>query len=91
MAFIYKWIEGAENLEKYCNERFGESPQICEHHGYCNAAKIFKTEKEKPDGSYGLFFLLYMQSDNGTVYNMNDIKRMNYGQIRADKSSILKR
>lgn len=72
MAFIYKWIDGEENLEKFCKERFGESPVFREHHGHCGQARIIKTEQENPDGYYGLFFLLYMQSDNGTVTNMDD-------------------
>ena len=91
MAYIYKWIEGEKNLYEYCQSRFGEQPQFCEHHGFCAQAKIIKTEKEKPDGYYSLFFLLYMQSDNGEIYDIGDIRTMTYEQIRADKTAILKR
>ena len=91
MAFVYKWIEGDDNLIEYCQKRFNERPYICEHHGYCGPAKIIKTEKEKPDGYYSIFFLLYMQSDKGIVYNIDSTKQMTYEQIRADKTAILKR
>lgn len=91
MAFIYKWIEGDDNLNEYCLKRFGEKPKICEHHGKVGNARIVKTEKEKPDGYFHIFYLLYMEDAKGVIYDINNITRMTYEQIRADRSALLKR
>lgn len=91
MGFIYKWIEGEENLNEYCLKRFGEKPTIIEHHGKVGTAKIIKTEKQKEDGYYHIFYLLYMKDEKGTIYDINDVTRMTYEQIRADRTAILKR
>ena len=90
MAYIYKWIEGENELYQFCKERFNETPQFCKHHGFCAQVKIIKCEKEKPNGYYSLFFLLYMQSDKGNIYDIEDIRTMTYEQIRADRTAILK-
>lgn len=91
MAFIYKWIEGDDNLNEYCLKRFGEYPDICEHHGRVGNAKIIKTEKQKEDGYYYIFYLLYMKDDCGKIYDINNVAQMTYEQIRADRTAILKR
>lgn len=91
MAFIYKWIEGEKNLNEYCLKRFGELPYICEHHGRVGNAKVLKTEKQKYDGYYYIFYLLYMKDDRGKIYDINNVALMTYEQIRADKTAILKR
>lgn len=91
MAFVYKWIEGDDNFNEYCLKRFNEKPYICEHCGHVGNARIRKTYKQKDDGYYYIFYLLYMESDSGKVYDINELELMPYEQIRADRTAILKR
>ena len=92
MRFIYKWIEGRQNLVEYCYKRFNDTPHFCETIGYVGneGAKIRLIYKRKAEGGYAEMYLLYMPSEKGTVCWISDIETMSYEEIRADKTTILR-
>ena len=93
--YIYKWIEGENNLDEYCIKRFGERPAFIEHHGSVGNSKIWKLEKFRKDkGHYTSMFLLYMEIEEvDKAYHFSEfekIKSMDYENIRFDRTAILK-
>lgn len=90
MAFIYKWIEGEDNLNEYCQKRFKETPHWCDTIASVGEAKVYLVYKRKADGSFAEMYLLFMPHPNGTVYNISDIFAMTYEDIRLDRTAILR-
>lgn len=89
MAYIYKWIEGRNNLEQYCLNRFKEKPRFVETIGRVGEAKIYYIYKRKTNGSYTDMYLLFMRHEKGTVTDIDNIHKMTYEQIRVDTNAIL--
>lgn len=89
MGYIYKWIEGEKNLKEYCTKRFGEQPRFIETIGRVGEAKVELNYKLKEGHGYVPMYLLYMQHPTGTLCYMDDIRKMSYEEIRADKASIV--
>ena len=89
--FIYKWIEGEDNLNSYCQKRFNELPRFVETIGSVwPSAKVYLVYKLREDKQkYTPMFLLFMQHQKGTVGYIQDIKHQSYEQIRTDRSAIL--
>ena len=88
--YIYKWIEGEDNLDAFCLKRFGERPRFVETIGRVSSAKvylIYKWREDKQD--YTSMFLLFMEHTKGTTGDITNIQHQTYGQIRANKSSLL--
>lgn len=42
MAFIYKWIEGWDEMQAFCEKRFGHRAIFCEIIGTCDTASLFE-------------------------------------------------
>lgn len=89
MAYITKWIEGEKNLHEFCIKRFGEKPRFVETIGRVGDAKVELIYKWKEGYGYVAMYLLYMQHPTGTIHYFDDIRRMTYEEIRADRTSIL--
>lgn len=89
MGYIYKWIEGEKNLDDYCAKRFGEQPRFIETIGRVGEAKVELIYKMKEGHGYVAMYLLYMQHPTGTIWDFNDLRRMSYEEIRADRTSIV--
>ena len=92
MKFVYKWIEGRSNLEEYCLKRFKDKPHFVETIGRVGyeGAKIRLIYKCRMDGGYAEMYLLYMPSEKGTIQWIDEIERMSYEEIRADRTAILR-
>lgn len=92
--YTYMWIEGWEQLLRFCRERFNMDPYICEHSGHCGPARIHLKYKEDKDGIYHQVFFLFMESPRGeyTYCELHDkIERdYDYEQIRTDRRAILR-
>ena len=43
----------------------------------------------KEGHGYVAMYLLYMQHPTGTIWDFNDLRRMSYEEIRADRTSIV--
>lgn len=89
MGLIYKWIEGEKNLHEYCLKRFGEKPHFVETIGRVGEAKVELIYKLKEGYGYVPMYLLYMQHPTGTIYYLDETRKMTYEQIRADRTSIV--
>lgn len=94
----YIWIEGERNLNEFCEKRFRARPQWLETIGRVGVAKVRLIYKQKPDGHYTDCYLLYMNAPHATTPNavpdgvlFDEIQRWTYEQIRADKTSIVKK
>lgn len=88
--YIYKWIEGENNLDEYCMKRFGERPRFIENTGKVGAdARIYKRYVEKDQDRYAQMFLLFMPHEKGTVTDISSINFMTYEEIKADRTAIL--
>lgn len=89
----YIWIEGEQALKSFCQKRFKQENihwmETIGHIGGATIENIWKldTERRKCIDMY----LLYMEHPNGDIYEgeLNDIRRMTYEQIRANKHFIL--
>lgn len=91
MAFIYKWIEGWDEMQAFCEKRFGHRAIFCETIGTCDTAKIWKIYKRKECGEYAEMYLLFMPHEKGTIYNINKLSEMSYEDIRVDRNSLLRK
>ena len=91
MAFIYKWIEGCDEMQAFCEKRFGHRAIFCETIGSCDTAKIWKIYKRKECGEYAEMYLLFMPHEKGTIYNINELSEMSYEDIRFDRNSLLRK
>lgn len=89
-AYIYKWIEGYDRMQAFCEKRFGERARFTETIGYVAEAKLHLIYKRKPDGGYAEMYLLFMPHKKGTVYHIDEISKMTYEDIRADRASLLR-
>ena len=95
MQCTYIWIEGYENLDKFCLKRFGSKPKFVETIGHVgDEATVHHIYKRDKDGHYHDMFLLFMPHHKGEyndfeLYNEVEIK-WDYEKIRSDKRSILK-
>jgi hypothetical protein len=91
MKLTYIWVEGEANLGNFCRRRFpGEQLHWVESIGHIGEAVVEMVYKQHGDGFHKMF-LLYMEIDKGEIFpsELNQIRRMSYEQIRADKHSIL--
>lgn len=91
------WIEGEKSLKEFCQKRFNDKPHFCETIGHCMQATIhmiykYRDENDTDKGCAQMFFL-YMDHPTGkySYTDIEKIERWTYEQIRADKSSIVKR
>ena len=91
MAFIYKWIEGCDEMQAFCEKRFGHRAIFCETIATCDTAKIWKMYKRKKCGEYAEMYLLFMPHEKGTIYNINELSEMSYEDIRFDRNSLLRK
>ena len=89
MGYIYKWIEGEKNLKEYCVKSFGEQPHFIETIGRVGEAKVELIYKHKEGYGYVDMYLLYMPHPQGTIWDFNDLRRMTYAEIRADRTAIV--
>jgi hypothetical protein len=95
--YIYIWIEGEKNLDDFCLKRFGDIPRFIEHHGAVAgngvSARVIKTDKDIGGGDYRQFFFLYMEHEKGqhSYYELEQIMRQPYEEIRLDRTAILRR
>ena len=88
--YICKWIESRKNLDDFCLKRFKTKPRFNGAIGHAGDATIHLIYKRKEDGSFTEMYLLYMRHQNGTIYDINQVERQTYEEIRADKTAILK-
>lgn len=93
------WIEGWKALEEFCLHRFKERPRFIETCGKVGPAKIrliYKHDEQAQE--YREMYLLYMDApigmEKGNVAGsgqfFDEIQRMTYEKIRADKTAIVK-
>lgn len=88
--YIYKWIEGWDEMQAFCEKRFGHRASFCETIGTCDNAKIWLIYKRKEEGGFAEMYLLFMPHEKGTVYDISKLSQMTYEDIRADRGSILR-
>ena len=91
MAFIYKWIEGWDEMQAFCEKRFGHRASFCETIGTCDTAKIWMIYKRREYGGYAEMYLLFMPHEKGTIYDINELSKMSYEEIRVDRNSLLRK
>lgn len=101
--YTWIWIEGEKALNEFCEKRFKERPRFienCGHVGKARVRQIYKYIYDENGDVVGVahMFLLYMEAPSGMERGnvigegmFSDIQRMTYEEIRADKTSILKR
>lgn len=96
MMYIYKWIEGKENLKEFCLKRFKDRPHFTETIGRCGQATIYLIYKyrDETDWNKGCveMYLLFMEHPSGThsFRKIQDMMYWTYEKIKADKTSIIK-
>ena len=91
MAFIYKWIEGWDEMQAFCEKRFGHRASFCETIGTCDTAKIWMIYKRRESGGYAEMYLLFMPHEKGTIYDINELSKMSYEEIRVDRNYLLRK
>lgn len=90
--YVYKWIEGRDNLKDYCKKRFKSGPHFTETIGHCDTATIWLIYKKKPNGGFAEMYLLFMEHYSGIKsYDQitKEVSNWDYEKIRADKTSII--
>ena len=90
-GYIYKWIEGWDEMQAFCEKRFGHRASFCETIGTCDTAKIWMIYKRKAGGGFAEMYLLFMPHEKGTIYDIGELSKMSYEDIRADKNSLLRK
>ena len=90
-AYIYKWIEGWDEMQDYCVKRFKSRARFCETVGHCGEATIWMIYKRKQDGGYAEMYLLFMPHEKGTIYDIGELSKMSYEDIRTDRNSMLRK
>lgn len=100
--YSYIWIEGEDNLDTFCLKRFGERPRFMENIGKIESkgttVKVHKRyvdcaqDENDPYGSHQMFFL-FMEHEGGryTYWQLQNIMRSTYEEIRTDKTAVLRR
>lgn len=91
MPYIYKWIEGWNEMQEFCQKRFNARAHFCETIGACGEAKIWMIYKHKKEGGYAEMYLLFMPSEKGTIYDIGKLSTMSYEDIRTDRNAILRK
>ena len=91
MAFIYKWIEGWDEMQAFCEKRFGHRASFCETIGTCDTAKIWMIYKRRESGGYAEMYLLFMPHEKGTIYDINELSKMSYEEIRVYRNYLLRK
>lgn len=90
MGYTTIWIEGEENLRRFCVKRFKEKPSFVETIGRVCGAKIHLVHKWREDRQrYVDMYLLFMPHPNGRCYDINDERKKSYEEIRRTKGAIL--
>lgn len=104
--YSYIWIEGERNLEEFCMKRFGSTPTfsgtIGKVSGKGASARVHAINKHLTDEeladpkrvlSYHDMYILYMEHNGGKHYwsEIEKIMRWSYEEIRADKTSVLRK
>lgn len=87
---IYKWIEGYGNLIDFCLKRFKEKPHFVETIGRVGEATVYLIYKQKPSGEFAEMYLLWMPHPSGEWHYVDNIQKMTYEDIRADRTSLLR-
>lgn len=90
-GYIYKWIEGWDEMQAFCEKRFGHRASFCETMGTCDTAKIWMIYKRKAGGGFAEMYLLFMPHEKGTIYDIGELSKMSYEDIRADRNSLLRK
>lgn len=90
-GYIYKWIEGWDEMQAFCEKRFGHRASFCETIGTCDTAKIWMIYKCRGCGEYAEMYLLFMPHEKGTIYDIGELSKMSYEDIRADKNTLLRK
>ncbi|MBQ5903827.1 MAG: hypothetical protein IIW89_05785 [Alistipes sp.] len=90
-GYIYKWIEGWDEMQAFCEKRFGHRASFCETIGTCDTAKIWMIYKRKAGGGFAEMYLLFMPHEKGTIYDIGELSKMSYEDIRADRNSLLRK
>lgn len=90
-GYIYKWIEGWDEMQAFCEKRFGHRASFCETIGTCDTAKIWMIYKRKDGGEFAEMYLLFMPHEKGTIYDIGELSKMSYEDIRADRNSLLRK
>ena len=92
------WIEGFEAFDDFCERRFGEVAHMIENTGTVGTARVRKVYKWREDwGQYVAMFLLHMEAPGERCpnlaedYQMSEIEKMTYDQIRLDRTALLRR
>ena len=90
-AYIYKWIEGWDEMQDYCVKRFKSRARFCETVGHCGEATIWMIYKRKECGGYAEMYLLFMRHEKGAIHDIGELSKMSYEDIRTDRNSILRK
>lgn len=90
-GYIYKWIEGWDEMQDFCVKRFGNRASFCETVGHCNEATIWMIYKRKNTGGFAELYLLFMKHEKGTIHDIGELSKMSYEDIRSDRNSLLRK
>ena len=90
-GYIYKWIEGWNEMQDFCVKRFGNRASFCETVGHCNEATICMIYKRKNTGGFAELYLLFMKHEKGTIHDIGELSKMSYEDIRADRNSLIRK
>lgn len=92
------WVEGFEAFDDFCERRFGEVAHMIENTGTVGTARVRKVYKWREDKvKYVAMFLLHMEAPGERCHNlaedyqMSEIEKMTYDQIRLDRTALLRR
>lgn len=89
------WIEGFDAFDDFCERRFGEVAHMIENTGTAHVRKVYKWREDW--GQYVAMFLLHMEAPSERCHNlaedyqMSEIEKMTYDQIRLDRTALLRR
>lgn len=78
-------------MQAFCEKRFGHRARFCETIGTCGTAKIWMIYKRKDSGGYAEMYLLFMPHEKGSIYDIGELSKMSYEDIRLDRNSLLRK
>ena len=78
-------------MQAFCEKRFGHRARFCETIGTCDTAKIWMIYKQKDSGGYAEMYLLFMPHEKGSIYDIGELSKMSYEDIRLDRNSLLRK
>lgn len=88
MPYIYKAVQGEDELNKLIRRMKGENAKVrfCETIGHCDeiTVEMIYLSSPKYEG-YRQWFLLYMQSDKGTFGNVSDMRKDMVAKVEGGK------